>query len=216
MTGTGYPEMLQTWLFPRLQEDEPEDFIMQQDGASPHFRLDVRWLNDVLPHRWVGRGAHEDLIFCPWRARSPDLTPCDYFLWGYVKDKVCHHNRRAYLIWRTELPRLLRPHLTCWSDCDRNWTIATLCAMWPRVHTSNVCRHVSYTSRNILSLQLVFIILFAILVNIINFQSAPIILIHAVFCYWLILESFGYAFVYQRYELYNFSQMILKKLLFEM
>jgi len=24
---------------------------------------------------------------CPWPARSPDLTPCDYFLWGY-KDKV--------------------------------------------------------------------------------------------------------------------------------
>ena len=23
-----------------------------------------------------------------WPARSPDLTPCDYFLWGYVKDKV--------------------------------------------------------------------------------------------------------------------------------
>ena len=24
----------------------------------------------------------------PWPARSPNLTPCDYFLWGYVKDKV--------------------------------------------------------------------------------------------------------------------------------
>jgi len=23
-----------------------------------------------------------------WPARSPNLTPCDYFLWGYVKDKV--------------------------------------------------------------------------------------------------------------------------------
>jgi len=23
-----------------------------------------------------------------WPARSPDLTPCYYFLWGYVKDKV--------------------------------------------------------------------------------------------------------------------------------
>jgi len=23
-----------------------------------------------------------------WPARSPDLTPCDYFLWGYVKVKV--------------------------------------------------------------------------------------------------------------------------------
>ena len=27
-------------------------------------------------------------VRCPWPAWSPDLTPCDYFLWGYVKDKV--------------------------------------------------------------------------------------------------------------------------------
>ena len=62
---------------------------MQQDGAPPHFCLDVRhWLNNVLPHRWIGWGAREDLMLCPWPARSPDLTPCDYFLWGYVKDIV--------------------------------------------------------------------------------------------------------------------------------
>ncbi|GBN65570.1 hypothetical protein AVEN_232475-1 [Araneus ventricosus] len=24
----------------------------------------------------------------PWPPRSPDLTPCDFFLRGYVKDKV--------------------------------------------------------------------------------------------------------------------------------
>ena len=24
----------------------------------------------------------------PWAPRSPDLTPLDYFLWGYVKDRV--------------------------------------------------------------------------------------------------------------------------------
>ena len=24
----------------------------------------------------------------PWPARSPDLTPCDYFLLGYIKDLV--------------------------------------------------------------------------------------------------------------------------------
>ena len=23
-----------------------------------------------------------------WPARSPDLTPCDFFLWGYMKGKV--------------------------------------------------------------------------------------------------------------------------------
>jgi hypothetical protein len=27
-------------------------------------------------------------MFCPWPALSPDLTPFDYFLWGYVKYKV--------------------------------------------------------------------------------------------------------------------------------
>jgi len=68
---------------------EPEDFVTQQDGAPPHFRPDVRhWLNDILPHQWIGRGANEDLMFCPWPKRSPNLTPCDYFLRGYVKDKV--------------------------------------------------------------------------------------------------------------------------------
>jgi len=37
VTGTSHLELLQTLLFPRLQEDEPEDFIMQQDGAPPAF-----------------------------------------------------------------------------------------------------------------------------------------------------------------------------------
>ncbi|PNF22978.1 hypothetical protein B7P43_G11389 [Cryptotermes secundus] len=23
-----------------------------------------------------------------WPTRSPDLTPCDFFLWGYIKDRV--------------------------------------------------------------------------------------------------------------------------------
>ena len=27
-------------------------------------------------------------MLSPWPARSPDLTPCDSFLWGYMKDKV--------------------------------------------------------------------------------------------------------------------------------
>ncbi|PSN45669.1 hypothetical protein C0J52_22361 [Blattella germanica] len=68
--------MLQNWLFPRLYQ---ENFIWQQDGAPPHCSRHVRqYLNETLPNRWIGR----------WPPRSPDLTPCDFFLWGFVKDKV--------------------------------------------------------------------------------------------------------------------------------
>lgn len=56
----------------------------QQDGAAPHNAhivknyLDLRFRNS-----WMG-------TYGPvrWPARSPCLSPLDYFLWGTVKDKV--------------------------------------------------------------------------------------------------------------------------------
>ena len=58
---------------------------MQNDGsAPPHFALTVRsWLDQHFSGRWLGRrGPHE------WPPRSPDLTPCDFYLWGYTKEEV--------------------------------------------------------------------------------------------------------------------------------
>ena len=40
-------------------------------------------LNVTYPSRWIGRGRP-----VPWSARSPDLTPLDYFLWGSMKSMV--------------------------------------------------------------------------------------------------------------------------------
>ena len=31
----------------------------------------------------------------PWPARSPDLAPCDFFLWGYLKDRVFRRKPRT-------------------------------------------------------------------------------------------------------------------------
>ena len=45
-------------------------------------------LNHVLQQRWIGRAAKGDNHFLPLPPRSPDLTPCDFFLWGFVKDSV--------------------------------------------------------------------------------------------------------------------------------
>ncbi|XP_068082175.1 uncharacterized protein [Anabrus simplex] len=87
VTGLTYLDMLTEWLLPQLSERD--DYVLQQDGAPSHFHRKVRaFLNQELPQRWIGRGTEGDLMLIPFSPRSPDLTPCDFFLWGYVRDQV--------------------------------------------------------------------------------------------------------------------------------
>ena len=63
--------------------------MIQQDGSPAHFHNGVRdYLNSNLIQRWIGRFGQEDVALMRWPPRSPDLTPCDFFLWGFVKDTV--------------------------------------------------------------------------------------------------------------------------------
>lgn len=56
----------------------------QQDGAPAHFGRFVRgYLDANFRERWIGRRGEIE-----WPARSPDLSPLDFFLWGYLKSKV--------------------------------------------------------------------------------------------------------------------------------
>ena len=43
----------------------------------------IWFLDATFPNRWIGRDGPT-----PWPPRSPDITLLDFFLWGYVKDKV--------------------------------------------------------------------------------------------------------------------------------
>ena len=55
-----------------------------QDGAPAHFSRQVRnYLDAQYPERWIGRGG--PLL---WPARSPDLNPMDFSIWGYLKSIV--------------------------------------------------------------------------------------------------------------------------------
>jgi hypothetical protein len=84
--GQMYLRMLQNLLMPHLAEEE---FIFQQDGAPPHWQMDVwDYLNGNLPDRWIDYASVADSIFCTWPPWSLDLTVCDFFLWGFVKDSV--------------------------------------------------------------------------------------------------------------------------------
>lgn len=89
LTGPLYLQMLEEAIVPKIIEaieDSADDFDpwFQQDGAPPHFSLQVRaFLDEQFPDQWIGRRGTIE-----WPARSPDLTPLDYFLWGHLKSKV--------------------------------------------------------------------------------------------------------------------------------
>ena len=89
VTGKVYLDMLENWLMPQLADEEVQGYIYQQEGAPPHWHKEVReYLNEHLPGRWVGHAAATDNTFCTWPPQSPDLTVCDFFLWGFVKYNV--------------------------------------------------------------------------------------------------------------------------------
>ena len=89
VTGDVYLQMLQNRLMDELITNEHEDFIYQQDGALPHWKLTVwAYRYDNTPRRWIGRASGEDNVMMKWPPRSPDPTPCHFFLWEYVKTLV--------------------------------------------------------------------------------------------------------------------------------
>lgn len=87
VTGQSYLAMLQGDFLPELERlhMQREVCIFMHDGAPPHWCRAVRqWLDSTFPQRWMGRGSPN----MKWPPRSPDLTPCDFFLWGHVKERV--------------------------------------------------------------------------------------------------------------------------------
>ncbi|XP_066141312.1 uncharacterized protein [Euwallacea fornicatus] len=89
LNGQSYLHFLHETL-PDLLENIPllirDGMWFMQDGAPPHYTLNVRqYLNNTFPRRWIGRGNDAPV---QWPPRSPDLTPCDFFLWGFLKSKV--------------------------------------------------------------------------------------------------------------------------------
>ena len=56
----------------------------QQDGASCHTsNATIRYLQGQFPGRLMSKRGD-----WPWPPRSPDLTVCDFFLWGYLKQQI--------------------------------------------------------------------------------------------------------------------------------
>lgn len=89
LNGPNYLEFLQNDLPILLEEvgvplEAEREIIFQQDGCPAHWSLAVReYLDNCFPECWIGRDGP-----IPWPARSPDLTPLDFFVWGRAKGLV--------------------------------------------------------------------------------------------------------------------------------
>lgn len=72
-------------LIQNLDEETRNNLWYMHDGAPAHrTRLVTQHLNNTFPNRWIGYNSPVVL----WPARSPDLTPCDFSLWGRLKTCV--------------------------------------------------------------------------------------------------------------------------------
>ncbi|GFX92418.1 uncharacterized protein TNCV_1706941 [Trichonephila clavipes] len=65
LTGSAYLDALQLWLVPQLKENEPDNFIWQQEGAPPQWHLSLcDWLNITVLDQWIFRkGPHDKACF---------------------------------------------------------------------------------------------------------------------------------------------------------
>lgn len=90
VNGQRYERLLTNFVLPKLRdlpEEEQQLIIFQQDGAPPHiFRPVKDILREFFGPRIISRHFPEQ-----WPPRSPDLSPLDYWLWGYLKSRVFAH-----------------------------------------------------------------------------------------------------------------------------
>ncbi|VVC29523.1 Hypothetical protein CINCED_3A025952 [Cinara cedri] len=76
--------MITDYLWPEIEACDLDGIWFQQDGAACHTaRETLALLREQFSEQLISQ-------FGPisWPARSCDITPLDYFLWGCVKSKV--------------------------------------------------------------------------------------------------------------------------------
>ena len=91
VNGRTYLDMINQFVVPQLTRQFGQRrngsiprLWWMQDGAPAHrSRVVSDRLQDLFPNRVVSLNNAVE-----WPPRSPDLTPLDFFLWGYLKDKV--------------------------------------------------------------------------------------------------------------------------------
>ena len=100
--GERYRQMLKEFVWPEIDRLDLGHMWFQQDGATCHTSLETRELIRLkFGERVISKKEEVE-----WPPRSCDLTPLDFFLWGFLKSKV-YANRPATI-------EQLKINIRCW------------------------------------------------------------------------------------------------------
>jgi inhibitor of nuclear factor kappa-B kinase subunit alpha len=87
-----YLSLLKNKFVPALRKktENMQNVWFMQDGATAHTSNTVlEYLHEIFGDKVISR-RYPEVNDCgqSWPAHSPDLNPCDYFLWGFLKSVV--------------------------------------------------------------------------------------------------------------------------------
>lgn len=109
ITSEVYHELLVDEVLPEIERREWSDCYFQHDGAPPHTtRLNLGLLNEHFNSKVIARSFPE-MFNCglAWPPYSPDLSPLDFFLWGFIKDKVYQNNPKNLSELKTRITEII-------------------------------------------------------------------------------------------------------------
>ncbi|GFU52049.1 putative LOC100569746 [Trichonephila clavipes] len=111
--------MITNFFIPELNKHDVQELWFQQDGATCHTaRATIDLLKDTFGDRLISRFGPVN-----WPPRSCDLTPLNYFLWGYVKSLVYADKPQTLFRFEDNIRRVIadiRPQML--EKVIENWT----------------------------------------------------------------------------------------------
>ena len=77
----------------------------QKDGATAHTANEsMTTVRNMFPGHLISRFGD-----VPWPPRSPSLSTCDFFLWGYLKSRFYTHKPRTLNDLKEAIRQKIRP-----------------------------------------------------------------------------------------------------------
>ncbi|GFX61846.1 putative DD41D transposase [Trichonephila clavipes] len=120
VNGDRYRAVNTNFFIPKLNNHDVQGLWFKQDGATCHTarRATIDLLKDTFGDRLISRFGPVN-----WPPKSCDLTPLNYFLWGYVKSLVYADEPQSLDYFQDNIHRVIadiRPQM--WEKVIENWT----------------------------------------------------------------------------------------------